>query len=188
MAELLRGRPAVTVEWQVSLGLELLSTASLTIVVHEFEGLGSWLLEAYSTLSNRLRQDLELALRMTGYNQAVVEQLASRLLGPGAAGHSSVEAFFADIAALDEETCRQMLETILAKSIVRHEITSDLSAAELLTDAKQLEATLNQMTLPVEAAKASRVLRAPLEWRDLVLSSLQRFWERVYREQWQQTR
>lgn len=188
MAELLRGRPAVTVEWQVSLGLELLSTASLTIVVHEFEGLGSWLLEAYSTLSNRLRQDLELALRLTAYNQAVVEMLTSKLLSAGAAGHSSVEAFFDDIAALDAETCQQMVETILEKSIARHEIAIDLSAADLLADPKRLEAVLNQMSLPVDTVKASRLLRAPTEWRDLVLNSLQRFWERVYREQWNQTR
>ncbi|HEY0601876.1 MAG TPA: ArsR family transcriptional regulator [Herpetosiphonaceae bacterium] len=188
MAELLRGRPAVTVEWQVSLGLELLSAASLTIVVHEFEGLGSWLLEAYSTLSNRLRQDLDLALRLTGYNQAVVEMLANQLLGAGAAAHNSVEAFFDEIAALDDETCRRMLETILEKSIARHEISTDLSAADLLADPKQLDAVLAQMPLPVDAARASRLLRAPTEWRDLVLSSLQRFWERIYRDQWNQTR
>lgn len=188
MADLLRGRPAVTVEWQVSLGLELLSAASLTIVVHEFEGLGSWLLEAYSTVSNRLRQDLDLALRLTGHNQGVVEQLASKLLSPGQAGHTSAEAFLADLAALDDETCGQMIEMILEKSIARHEVTTHLSTAELLANSQSLEAVLQQMPLPIDSAKAARLLRAPTEWRDLMHGSLQRFWERVYREEWNHTR
>jgi DNA-binding transcriptional ArsR family regulator len=188
MAELLRGRPAVTVEWQVSLGIELLSTASLTIVVHEFEGLGTWLVEAYSTLPSRLRQDLELALRLTAYNQAVVEILTGKVLNTGQPGHTSAEALFADLAALDDATCRQMVETILEKSIARHEISSELSVQELLSDQKRLEAVLRQMPLPVDAAKAARLLRAPSEWRDLLVTSVQRFWERIYREEWNQTR
>ena len=188
MAELLRGRPAVTVEWQVSLGLELLSTASLVTIVHEFEGLGTWLAEAYSMLSNRLRQDLELALRLTAYNQAIVEVLAGSILSAGRAGHTGVEGFFDDLAALDLETCRQMLATILQSSITRHEIATDCTAAELLADAALLEAVLRQMPLRVDPAKAVRLLQAPLEWRDLLVSGLKRFWERVYREEWQQTR
>jgi DNA-binding transcriptional ArsR family regulator len=188
MAELLRGRPAVTVEWQVSLGLELVSTASLVTIVHEFEGLGTWLVEAYSMLSNRLRHDLELALRLTAYNQAIVEALTSSVLSARHAGHTSVERFFDDLAALDEQTCRQMLATTLQSSIIHREISTDHTADELLADATMLEAVLRQMPLRVDPTKAVRLLQAPLEWRDLLVSGLQRFWERVYREEWQQSR
>ncbi|HEX6289830.1 MAG TPA: metalloregulator ArsR/SmtB family transcription factor [Herpetosiphonaceae bacterium] len=139
-------------------------------------------------LPSRLRQDLELTLRLTGYTQAIVETLTGKLLGSGQAGNTSADAFLADLGALDAPTCQQMLEAILTKSMAYHEIAADQPAAELLADAAALEAVLRQMPLPVDPAKAARLLRAPAEWRDLLLSSLQRFWERIYREQWGQTR
>lgn len=187
MAELLRGRPVVTLEWMVSLGLELLSTASLVTIVHDFEGLGTWLLEASSALPSRLRRDLDLALRLTHYPQAVVETVAAAVLPSAAGGHSSASALFADIAALDSAACQRLVETIINKSVKRHEITTDRTGAELLTDVEALEGVLRQMHAPVDVAEAAQMLRAPTEWRDLLLSSLQRFWERAYQEQWEQT-
>lgn len=187
MAELLRGRPALTIDWLASLGLELLSTVSLVSVVHDFEGLGTWLLEAASAIPARLRRDLDLALRLTGYPQAVSEVLAAAVLGPGAPGHASADALFADIAALDAATCRQMVEDVVAKSIQRRELVVEPSAQSLLADDELLEDLLRQLDIPVDVAEAAQLLRAPTEWRDLLLSCLQRFWERVYREQWAQT-
>jgi DNA-binding transcriptional ArsR family regulator len=139
-------------------------------------------------LPSRLRQDLELALRPTAYAQGIVEALTGQILRAGQAGHTQAEAFLADLAALDAATCQQMLETILTQSMSRHEIVADLPAAALLADTTALEAVLSQMPLSVDAAKAARLLRVPTDWRDLLVSSLQRFWERVYREQWNQTR
>src|ERR687894_756799 len=122
MAELLRGRPALTIEWLVSLGLDLLETSSLLTAVHDFEGLGTWLHEASSALPARLRHDLELAIRPTGYPQAVIETLAAEVLGDDALGHASAEALFADIAALSPAACKRMVEQIVAKTIERREI------------------------------------------------------------------
>lgn len=188
MAELLRGRPALTVEWMASLGLDLLTTASLVTVVHEFEGLGNWLLEAYSALPTRLRRDLDLALRLTHYQQAVLEALAAEVLLNGAEGHHSAEALFADIAALDAATCRRIVETILRKSIARYDIPVTQDTAELLNDVEALERVIHQLQPSVDPAEAAQLLREPTEWRDLLLSGLQRFWERIYHEQWQQSR
>ncbi len=187
MAELLRGRPALTVEWMTSVGLDLLSTANLVIVVHDYEGLGSWLLEAYSMLPTRLRRDLELVLRATNHPPAIVEALANELLDGDRPGHTSAPAFFADLAALDEPTCARLIEAVLIKSMTRHNITSALTHAELLADTEALEALISEMRSPVEPSEVAQLLRAPGEWRDLVVSSLQRFWDRVYREQWTQT-
>lgn len=188
MAELLRGRPALTIEWRNSVGLDLLSTVSLVTIVHDFEGLGTWLLEAYSALPPRLRRDLDLAFRLTNYPQAVVETLASRLLDDDQAGHRSAEGLFNDLAALDEATCRQMIETVLTKSIARRDVATESTPAGLLNDTEALETVINQLQPPVETAEAVNLLTEPTEWRDLVLSVLQRFWERIYRPQWEQTR
>jgi DNA-binding transcriptional ArsR family regulator len=188
MAELLRGRPALTVEWMASLGLNLLSTASLVTVVHEFEGLGTWLLEAYSALPPRLRRDLELVLGLTHYQQAVIETVVAETLDTGAEGHTSADALFADIAALDAETCRRMVATILEKSIAHYDLKVDQDISTLLSDVEALEGVIQQLQPPVDVAEAAQLLRAPTEWRDLLLSGLQRFWERLYRSEWQETR
>ncbi len=187
MAELLRGRPALTVQWLVSLGLDLLATAGLVTVVHDYEGLGTWLLEASSALPVRLRRDLDLMLRATNHPPAVVEAIATEVLGADRAGHTSASDFFADLAELDEATCRRMIETVLSRSLTRHELTPAQGPAELLDDTEALEAVLAQMGTPVDVRDAAQLLRSPFEWRDLALSGLQRFWERVYREQWEQT-
>jgi DNA-binding transcriptional ArsR family regulator len=50
------------------------------------------------------------------------------------------------------------------------------------------ESAIQRLEPPVAAADAAQLLHAPTEWRDLLLSALQRFWERVYREQWEATR
>jgi DNA-binding transcriptional ArsR family regulator len=188
MAELLRGRPALQAEWLLSLGLDLFSTASLTTVVHEFEGLGAWLLEAHSALPAPLRHDLELALRLTNYPQAIVEGLAEPLLDAEHPAHRSADALFDAIAALDADACQQLITTSLAKSLVRHNVETPHSAAGLLNDPAALEATLAQIKVRVALAEAVALLRQPLAWRDLVLNSLRQFWERSYREQWERTR
>jgi len=188
MAELLRGRPALTTEWLVSLGLDMLETATLLTAVHDFEGLGTWLHEASSALPARLRHDLDLALRPTGYPQAVIETVAAEVLGDDALGHASAEALFADIAALSPAACMRTVEQIVAKSIHRRELDESRPPAELLADTEALEQVLARLHTPVGPKEAAQLLAAPAEWRDLLLSCLQRFWERVYREQWEQTR
>ena len=187
MAELLRGRPALTVEWLTSPGFDILETASLVTVVHDFEGLGTWLLEAASALPSRLLRDLELAFLLTNHPPAIVEALGNALLGPNRAGHRSAADFFADLAALDDATCAQLLAAVLQRSLQRHEIPVPPTAAELLADTEALEAALRALGVTVDVGDAAQLLRAPGEWRDLTLSALQRFWERVYREQWEES-
>lgn len=187
MAELLRGRPALKIDWMISAGLDLLSTASLLTIVHNVEGLGTWLLEASSALPARLRRDLDMSLRLTGYPQGVIESVSVEVLRDDSPGHASVEAFFADLEAIDADGCRRMVERMLAKSIRRRELGDLASPAELLGDDEALEAALRLLDVSVDIDDAAQLLRAPTEWRDLLVSSLRRFWERVYRDQWQQT-
>ncbi len=188
MAELLRGRLALTIDWKVSLGLDMLETGILLTAVHDFEGLGTWLHEASSALPARLRHDLDLVMRATGYPQAVIETLAAEVLGDAALGHASAEALFADLAALSPAACKRVVEQIIAKSIIRRELDELRPPAALLADSEALEELLGRLKVPVDAKEAAQLLGAPVEWRDLLLSCLKRFWERVYREQWEQTR
>jgi len=187
MAELLQGRPTITTEWMVSVGLDLLTTVSLVTVVHEFEGLGTWLLEASSALPAQLRHELDLALRLTAYPHAVVETLAAEVLGPERLGHTDVEVLLTDLAALDATTCRRVVETIIAKSFARHNVEIAVSPTELLADVEALETMLKQLPLPVSSAEAAHLLAAPVAWHDLTVSSVRQFWERVYGEQWAET-
>lgn len=187
MAELLRSRPALKAEWVVSLGLDLLATASLITVVHEYEGLSMWLHEAHSAASPRLRHDLTLALRATKYPQAVLEAFAAKMLGPRARGHTDINAFFDDLAALDETTCQRIAETILDRSLKRHDIHVDAPPRDILANDELLTATLQRLDPPVDILDAARLLRAPTEWRDLLLSALRRFWDRLYKQQWEQS-
>lgn len=187
MAELLRGRPALKAEWIVSVGLDLMATASLVTVVHEFEGLGTWIHEAYSATPSRLRRDLDLSMRVTKYPQAVLEAFAAEVLGPGAQGHADADALFRDLAALDTTTCQRIAHAILERSFQRHDIAIDRQIDELLTDDEQLEATVRRLDPPIDISDAVHLLRSPAEWRDLFASALQRFWERLYKEQWEQT-
>lgn len=188
MAELLRGRPALTIEWRASLGLDLLETASLVSIVHDFEGLGTWLVEAASTIPPRLRRDFDMVLRLTNYPQAVIESVATAVLGDDAPGHADADALFADLAALDAPTCQRMIGNILLKSVQRHTLPIPTPPEELLADVERLEQALRDIHAPVDHVEAAQLLRSPTEWRDLLVSSLQRFWERVYRNQWQRTR
>jgi DNA-binding transcriptional ArsR family regulator len=187
MAELLRGRPTLKSEWIVSVGLDLLATASLVTVVHQFEGLGTWVHEAYSAVPARLRHDLQLALRATNYANAVLETVAAATLGSGAPGHTDVDALFGDLAALDAAACQQIAHTALERSLERHSITLDGPLADVLVDDALLQTTLQRLDPPVPVVDAMHLLRNPTEWRDLLLSVLRRFWERLYRDQWTHT-
>ena len=184
MAELLRGRPALRSEWIVSVGLDLLATASLVTVVHEFEGLGTWVHEAYSAMPSRLRQDLHLALRATNYANAVMETVAEAVLGPGTPGHTDVDALFRDLESLDVAACVEIAHTALARSLERHNIAANVPIADLIADDALLQTTLQRLAPPVDVADTIRLLRNPTHWRDQLLSALRGFWERLYRSQW----
>jgi DNA-binding transcriptional ArsR family regulator len=184
MAELLRGRPALRSEWIVSVGLDLLATASLVTVVHEFEGLGTWVHEAYSAMPSRLRRDLHLALRATNYANAVMETVAAAVLGPGAPGHFDIDALFRDLEALDVATCEQIVHTALARSLERHNIVIDVPLTGLIADDALLHTTLQRLGPPVDVPDAIQLLRDPTHWRDRLLGALRGFWEQLYAVQW----
>ncbi len=181
MADLVRAQPAYKVEFLPSLGLDVLSTMGLICVVHDFEGLNEWVVEAAASLPMRLRHDMCLCMRAGLYPYIAVEALASRLaVRPDSAFHESIDGLLEALQSLSAADCQAILETMLERAVERSEIELTSSVAAVIGDQERLEELLEQLDIPVNTAELMNLLQEPLEWRNLLVSTVQRFWERVY--------
>ena len=184
MTELVRAQPAFKIEFVPSLGLDVLSTMGLVGVVHDFEGLDEWLVEAAASLPPRLRHDMELCMRVGTYSYLVVEAVAAHVLPLGAAGHDDFSALLRDLNALSADQCRAIVYAIIERTASRQEIALHAPIETILADQERTEALINQLVLPLDTAELVQLLQEPTEWRDLLVSAASRFWERVYRDQY----
>ncbi len=184
MIELVRARPALKIEFLPSLGLDVLSTMGLVGVVHDFEGLDEWLVEAAAGLPPRLRHDMLLCMRAGNYSYVVVEAVAGQVLQPGAAGHDDIYALLADLRELAPEQCRAIIRAIVLRAARHNDLELELPIDAILADQERLETVVGQLLMPVDTAELVQLFQEPTEWRDLLVSSLQRFWDRVYRDEY----
>ncbi|GIV96491.1 MAG: hypothetical protein KatS3mg057_1148 [Herpetosiphonaceae bacterium] len=186
MPELVRGRPLLQVEFLPSLGLDVLATMSLVTLVHDFEGLREWLVEASSAMSPRLRHDLELVWRFAGYGAAIVEELGGALLTESdAPGHEDFEALHEGLSRISGEQARAMIMAVIRKSAARQEIALEQPVEVIVEDRAALEQLLTQLGTPVALDEAIRLVYNPDIWHQLLCSSTRRFWERFYRAEYE---
>ncbi|MBM7845329.1 ArsR/SmtB family transcription factor [Herpetosiphon giganteus] len=185
MTELVRAQPAFKVDFVPSLGLDLLSTMGLIGIVHDFEGLDAWLVEAAASVPPRLRHDIQLAMRLGVYPYVVVETVAGQLLAPGAAGHDDFNGLIDDLKALSAQECAAIVHKIVQRTAANADIELLHTPAEIIADQEQLEELLAKMQFPVDTEELIELLQQPTEWRDLLVSTIQRFWDRIYREQYE---
>ncbi|MBA3468446.1 MAG: winged helix-turn-helix transcriptional regulator [Herpetosiphonaceae bacterium] len=184
MAELVRARPALKIEFLSSLGLDVLSTMGLVGIVQEFEGLDEWVVQAAASLPPRLRHDMQLCMRAGHYSYVVVEAVAEQVLQPGAAGHDDIKALLDDLRALSPEQCRSMVRAIILRTARHHDVELEQPIDDILADQERLEAVVSQLLIPIDTAELVQLFQEPTEWRDLLVSSMQRFWDRVYRDEY----
>lgn len=186
MTELVRGQPAFKIEFVPSLGLDVLSTMGLIGIVHDFEGLDEWLVESAASLPPRLRHDMHLCMRTGNYPYVVVEVIAGYVLWPDAAGHDDFEALLRELRALAPTECQAIVRAIVQRTARNQDVELELPIDQILSDQELLEALIARLTLPVQTAELVQLLQEPTEWRDLLVSTMQRFWERGYRDEYAQ--
>jgi len=153
-------------------------------LVHDFEGLDEWLVEAAASLPPRLRHDMQLCMRAGNYSYVVVEAVAGQVLRPGAPGHDDIYALLDDLRALSAEQCRSIIRAIVLRAVRHNDLELELPIDDILDDQERLETLVGQLLMPVDRAELVHLLQEPAEWRDLLVSSMQRFWDRVYRDEY----
>jgi DNA-binding transcriptional ArsR family regulator len=184
MTELVRARPALKIDFLPSLGLDVLSTMGLVGVVHDFEGLDEWLVEAAAGLPPRLRHDMQLCMRAGNYSYVVVEAVAGQVLQPGAAGHDDIHALLHDLRGLSADQCRAIVRAIILRAARHHDVELALPIDDILADQERLETVVSQLLMPIDTPELVQLLQEPTEWRDLLVSTMQRFWDRIYRDEY----
>lgn len=181
MAELVRAQPTLKIEYLPSLSLDTLATMSLLCLVHDFEGLHEWLLETAASLPPRLRHDMNLCLRIGFYPFTVVEAIADAIgaARPGFA-HDRLTGLEMGLGRLTPADCATLIGSVLSHAAARHEIALPGTIAEVIADQERLEDLLRQLEVPLDIHEACNLIQEPVEWRDLLISTLKRFWERIY--------
>ena len=184
MTELVRAQPAFKIEFLPSLGLDVLSTMGLVGIVHDFEGLDEWLVETAASLPPRLRHDMQLCMRAGQYSYVVIEAVAGQVLQPGAAGHEDFGAFLHDLKQLTPRQCQELIQAMLTRAAAAHDLVLEAPIEEIIADQEQLETLVEQLSLPVDRAELVPMLQEATEWRDLLVSTARRFWDRFYRDEY----
>ena len=157
---------------------------SLISLMHELEGIDPWIIEVAGSLPPRLRHDIQLTMRIGRYPFAVVEAVAAQVLSIGAGGHTDFNAVIHDLKQLNEAECHAMIISVLHRLANNHDIPLDHSPQAMLDDQELLEHFYQQAAMPIDLHEVIELVQQPSEWRDILVSTMQRFWERVYQHQY----
>lgn len=181
MADLVRGQPALKVEFLPSLGLDVLSTMGLICLVHDFEGLSEWVIETAAALPPGLRHDMQRCMRIGKYPYLVMEGLAAHLFAAAdSPAHVDAAALVAGIEALSPADCHAILTDIFAFAAQREEVALDRPIDELVADRARLEALAARLAVPLAPGEVAAFFDDPAAWRDALAATTRRFWEDVY--------
>jgi DNA-binding transcriptional ArsR family regulator len=177
---LIQGRPALEVEFRISLAASLLDTLSLLIEAPWLEGLDQWVYSTHASLSPDLQSDLQVILTLT--SKCALFPMRVLALPPDNPIHHDFAAFIAWLNNWGEDAWQKWLQSSLDKMCKHCEDEQDSAPQD---DAAVLEAIFGEKFSAEQVEQVIHLYRNPLELKSQFISVLTRFWERFCRQEYQ---
>jgi hypothetical protein len=184
MPELVEGSTPPKIEFIASLPHSLLATISLLCAVPHFEGLGDWLLEIRSRMSTALRDELCLLVSFPGQYQRVTAELFAQL--PENVSRLDFDGLMGYLQAIPAVEYEWIALRALARGATPR---PDVAVLRSLMDQPDAwSAYLSGIESEVAPEVVASLVRHAENLKSRLLTSLDRFWQDVYAQEFQLTR
>lgn len=182
--ELVQGRPALKVDFRVSLAEALLNTLSLVTDAGYIEGLDPWVYVTHAALPPTLKRDMEAVLILIQKSDRLA--LWMRQLSPGAPPHRDFAAFIAWLNGFAEDDFQALVQSTL-NNLAEYCAEEDGKpfATPSPENTEALKECLGRKLSGEQLDRAVQLVRNPSELKAQFISVITRFWEQFYRQEYQ---
>jgi DNA-binding transcriptional ArsR family regulator len=182
--DLLRGRPALRLDFRVSLALDLMHAIGLVLQAPTLEGLDQWVYATVAALPPTLKEDLEQVMALTRKSDILEKRLFQ--LSPEDPVHHDFAAFVAWLNDLRAEDYRHVVEDTL-RHFTHHAEEQGLEPPRP-ENLEPLHEILDAELGDESVVRIIYLAQHPLELKAQHISVLTRFWEQFYRSQYAECR
>jgi len=180
---LLQGQPALKVDFIISLPEILINTLGYITFAPEFEGFDDWIYTTHAALDPEFLDDIKVTLSLIFKSPPLNARF--REFAPDDPIHGDFSTFIAWIASLSKSEIQEMMLGAI-KGMVDCDGSNgslDLSEETLALFKESLQERLSDANIE----RVLHYLRTPLEYKAQLISTLARFWEQFYRQEYQES-
>ena len=179
---LVQGRPALEVEFQLSLAVDLFHDTGLVMDAPWYEGFDPWVYATHAALPPSLKRDMDVVLLLVQKSYLFPLWISQRR--PDDPIHKGFGAFAAWLNALTEDDVQSLIESTLT-SLCGHCEGEPVSLPSL-EDTNALEDCLRvKFSEKGRLDRAVQLVRNPVEFKAGLISVFTRFWEQFYRQEYE---
>jgi len=178
---LIQEKPALKVEFQLSLAADIFEALSLVVESPFIEGIDQWVYETHAALSPALKSDMEVVLVLvakSGLHSLWISQLA-----PDAPAHRDFAALITWLNTFTADDYRVLTEQTLAHLAECCE--EEPNQPSSLETVDILRAALGEKFTEDQLQRALDLMQNPAELKAQFISVVTRFWEQFYRQEYQ---
>ncbi|MBN2389877.1 MAG: winged helix-turn-helix transcriptional regulator [Anaerolineae bacterium] len=180
---LLQGQPAIKIDFIISLPEILINTLAYISYAPEFEGFDAWVYTTRAALDPAFLNDVKVTLPLILKSPPMNARL--RQFAADDPIRSEFSAFITWLASLSRAEVQEMMIGAATNLLdCRGEpLPSELSEEMLDSLKKPLSERLSE----AEIERVLYYLRTPLDYKAQLISTLTRFWEQFYRQEYRQS-
>ena len=182
--DLIQGKPALKVEFQISLAADLINIVPMVINAPWLEGLDQWVYATHAALPPTLKSDLEVVLTLTHKSYLVLLRVARLPLYDPA--HRDFAAFAAWLNTFSEDDFGDLVQSTLEKLSTHHE-DKGISSPSLDDAGALLRAVLHEKFSKEQIERVVHLAHNPAELKSQFISVHTRFWEQFYHQEYQRS-
>jgi DNA-binding transcriptional ArsR family regulator len=179
---LVQGKPVLKADFRVSLAASLIDTVSMVVGAPWHEGFDQWVYATHAALPPSLKSDLEIAMSLVYKCSRLYLWLTQ--LPPNHPAHDDFAAFIAWLNAFSTDDYGDLVQDTLAV-LAQHYEKKFGSPFSLENIEAILEATFGENWSTEQIEQAVHLARNPAELKAQFISTLTRFWEQFYRQEYQ---
>ncbi len=183
--DLVRGRPAPEVAFRTSLAADLITVIDLVLSAPHIEGLDQWVYATHAALPPELEDDLEAILFLTQKSVALFRWINQ--LEPDHPAQQDFAEFIGWLDGFSRDDFAQVITGTLDK-LTKHWGQEEGAAPPALDDPQVLKAHLQEKFGAEQAERIVQLVKNPGELKTQFITTITRFWERFYRQQYQRCR
>jgi DNA-binding transcriptional ArsR family regulator len=184
--DLVRGKPPLKVEFQVSLADSLLDDMSSVAVAEMYEGFDQWVYATHAALPADLKEEMDTVLGVVAKCESLL--LWESLLEPDDPVHHDFAAFLERLEAADEAEFRDCAESLLQRlAEYFSEKEGEKVVPPALEDTAALRAFLSRKIEEEHLDCYVQLISKPAEIKADLINAATRFWEQFYRQEYERT-
>lgn len=189
--DIVHGKPALKVDFELSLAADLIDTTSMILSAPWLEGLDQWIYATHAALPPDLKDDLELTLFLMGKGESLYTRIFQLPFDHPV--HRDFAAYTAWLDTLTEDFFYEMIRQTLAilAQVCEEEETPPLAESApppSLDDPEALRACLRVKLDEKQVDRAIQLIQNPQDLKARFIATLTRFWDQFYLEETQRCR